>query len=78
MDEYVVHYKKPEYSTKWVTWDSSPSDKWFYGEDDRKQDKVIREIFDGFDGIMDEFSKGLIDELEVYERFDKLKNKYLR
>jgi len=77
MDEYVVHHEQPKYSTKWAKWGSSSSSSWLYGEDDRKQDKVIREIFEGFDGIMDAFSKGLIDELEVYERFDALKKKYL-
>ena len=77
MDEYKTNYKQQEYSTKWAKWGSSLHDKWF-DTDYEKQNKTIREIFDGFDGIMDEFAKGLIDELEVYERFDNLKRKYLR
>ena len=38
--------------------------------------EVAREIFEEIDGITDLFAKGLIGELEMYDKLAELKKKY--
>lgn len=39
--------------------------------------EVAREIFEEIDGITDLFAKGLIGELEMYDKLAELKKKYI-
>lgn len=41
----------------------------------RKQSEVTREIFEEIDGITDLFAKGLIGELEMYDKLAEFKKK---
>jgi hypothetical protein len=68
-----------EECSKCIFEDDPATCKLYYAMDllyKKTRQRVAKQIFEEIDGITDLFAKGLIGELEMYDKLAELKNKY--